>query len=844
MTWLADDVAARWEARVRRHRPAADRRRAGAPPGRHGRDRRTRCASGAAGRGRRSRRAARRARGPRPGQRPARADRPARRHGRRAAADRFALAARRGRPRGVVAAGRRTGRAAASEQRRGPAGAAIADALPGEHAEQAGLVDAIDDPGEPERYSEPGYRRIRRLGDELSMLRRRQDQPLPELVADVERTLLLDIEAIRPTRRRRPGPPGRVRRRRRRLRLGQPVRDLAALLDYLRDRRERRGRAEPGEVEVGRGPRPDPHHARRQGPGVADRRRAACGARTCSPGRASRLRGSRRSPSCPPTCAATARTCPASASPAAPTARRSRRRWPSTTRSSSERRLVEERRLCYVALTRSERVLLVSGHWWGETGSRPRAVGVPERDRADVLRDDRASGTVDEWAASRPRTTTNPLVADVARTARWPVDPLARAGAPVLADRAPEAGLPRRCPAGTERRVRRGRRSGRLGGRDVDVLLAERARKRPSGGNGCSLPDQLTVSQLVELAGDPDALAPAAPAAAVPAEPLGPPRHGVPRLAGAAVRRQPAARPGRTARRGRRRRGRRTPTWRRCGRRSWPASGRTRVPHEVEVPFETEVAGVAVRGRMDAVFAEPGRRLDGGGLEDRRGADGERLPALAVQLAAYRLAWAALPDVRCERCARRSTTSGDHTLRPADLLDADGLRALLREHRPGRGDVGVQDLQQPAAEGRGARTRWPGSGATSRRAGPVVAGADEADAVVVELDQRPRVVVAALGHEHGWDGARVISVPHASRALMVDSVTRMPTSSTAETGTTSWGTRARTRSWNQDGFGRGGSAVLGAPAVLVRALQFHVDRPGRPESPRARQRAHTVPSAS
>src|SRR5262249_13261431 len=37
-----------------------------------------------------------------------------------------------------------------------------------------------------------------------------------------------------------------------------------------------------------------------------------------------------------------------------------------------ERRVVEERRLLYVALTRAEQTLLVSGHRWGETGDRPR----------------------------------------------------------------------------------------------------------------------------------------------------------------------------------------------------------------------------------------------------------------------------------------------------------------------------------------------------------------------------------------------------------------------------------------------------------------------------------------
>src|SRR5205814_217640 len=35
-----------------------------------------------------------------------------------------------------------------------------------------------------------------------------------------------------------------------------------------------------------------------------------------------------------------------------------------------------------------------------------------------------------------------------------------------------------------------------------------------------------------------------------------------------------------------------------------------RTPVEVEVPFATTVAGVVLRGRMDAVFADPGGRFD------------------------------------------------------------------------------------------------------------------------------------------------------------------------------------------------------------------------------------------
>ena len=103
-----------------------------------------------------------------------------------------------------------------------------------------------------------------------------------------------------------------------------------------------------------------------------------------------------------------------------------------------------------------------------------------------------------------------------------------------------------------------------------------------------------------------------------------------------------------------------------------------RRPVEAEVPFETVIAGVAVRGRMDAVFADP----DGGFtvVDWKTGPlpDDARLPALAVQLAAYRMAWADLAGVPPENVrAAFHYVRADVTLRPADLLDADGLRALL-----------------------------------------------------------------------------------------------------------------------------------------------------------------------
>ena len=57
------------------------------------------------------------------------------------------------------------------------------------------------------------------------------------------------------------------------------------------------------------------------------------------------------------------------------------------------------------------------------------------------------------------------------------------------------------------------------------------------------------------------------------------------------------------------------------------------------------------------------------------GADAQ---AAAVQLAAYRLAWAALSGVDVERIgAAFHYVRSNETISPIDLLDADGLRQLI-----------------------------------------------------------------------------------------------------------------------------------------------------------------------
>jgi DNA helicase II / ATP-dependent DNA helicase PcrA len=213
--------------------------------------------------------------------------------------------------------------------------------------------------------------------------------------------------------------------------------------------------------------------------------------------------------------------------------------------------------------------------------------------------------------------------------------------------------------------------------REIDVLLAERNARR--AGQRVVLPVHLSVSQLVELAEDPSALA-------------------------ARLRRPLPFAPNPMARRGTAFHAwleRRFGSTRLIDHDELPGAAdeaaapntdlgllqsaflasewATRSPHDVEVPFETVFDGVGVRGRMDAVFAD----ADGGWtvVDWKTGAvPGEvTLRAVSVQLAVYRLAWSVLSATPLSRVrAAFHYVRDNRTVRPADLLDADGLRDLLR----------------------------------------------------------------------------------------------------------------------------------------------------------------------
>ncbi|HEY3292887.1 MAG TPA: ATP-dependent DNA helicase [Candidatus Nanopelagicaceae bacterium] len=102
-----------------------------------------------------------------------------------------------------------------------------------------------------------------------------------------------------------------------------------------------------------------------------------------------------------------------------------------------------------------------------------------------------------------------------------------------------------------------------------------------------------------------------------------------------------------------------------------------RQPFAVEVPFETVVSGVLLRGRIDAVY-KVGDKFE---VVDWKTGSKKLGESAAIQLAVYRLAWAKLNDIDLEdvSAAFHYVPTGV-TDRRADLLDEDGLIALLEAY--------------------------------------------------------------------------------------------------------------------------------------------------------------------
>ena len=595
-------------------------------------------------------------------------------------------------PRDLVALGVRArglARDQAGQPDRGsPAGSVTAEdhltrAVADFTAETGSLVEALDDLGAAAAYSAGGYERLSALAGELRALRRHVGRPLPELVTEVERALGLDVEVTA-----RPGASPAAARA-----------DLDAFADaaaaFAGDAQEptlgaflaylTAAEAEEFGLEAGQVSDTDSvklatvHSAKGlQWPAVVV---PGLSAGTRAQNFPARPRLSTRWTDNPRLLPFWLRGDEADLPALAGLDPDSLAAF---SRACTDRNTAEERRLAYVAVTRAAYWLACTGYWWG-VGKSPLG---PSPFLDEVAASCQAgAGLVAQWADQPAAGAENPALAEPL-TASWPAPPgggryEAIRAAGDLVDAAAAAGQGGVAAAAGGAAADSARYADLVAGwaSDADLLLAERSRRRPDGPIPVDLPRRFGVSALVMMARDPAELA------AQIRRPM--PRPPAPRAQrGTAFHRWLEERFGQM---------RLIDAGDLAGavdadlvsddadlaelkERFEAGEWGQRWPVEVEMPFETRVGDRLVRGRIDAIFADD----SGGGFDvvdwktgrpPRRGREGR---AVAVQLAAYRLAWAALAGVPVEQVrAAFYYVRDDLTVRPADLLEAAGLAELI-----------------------------------------------------------------------------------------------------------------------------------------------------------------------
>lgn len=336
----------------------------------------------------------------------------------------------------------------------------------------------------------------------------------------------------------------------------------------------------------------------------------------------------------------------------------------------------EERRLAYVALTRARHVLVCSSSAWGGGRSKPTSA-------SPYLEALRGLATAGEpgyrelaWIDDGDIGDSNPARTRSERAA-WPIDPLRDRRDSMDSAAAAVRAAAEAQRLGTE--PESGENPGADQGRWKDEVRRALARQQQPSGSSVELPTHISASLMVELTEDSAAVA-------------------------RRLRRPVPRRPGTAARRG-------------TAFHAWieefyastgmldlgefPGAADSfvddglqldqltenflrspwaeRTPYGIEVPVETRVQALVVRGRIDAVFLDEDGSWD---LIDwktgRPPAPADRA-AKAVQLAVYRLAWSRLQGVPLESVRAAFYYVGENLLvRPHDLADGGALEEILR----------------------------------------------------------------------------------------------------------------------------------------------------------------------
>jgi DNA helicase-2/ATP-dependent DNA helicase PcrA len=562
------------------------------------------------------------------------------------------------------------------------------------------LVEALDDLGTAEGYTPAGYARMTTLAAELRMLRSHVGRPLAELVTEVERTLGLDIEVAS-----RPGTDPAAARADldafadAAAAFAGDTREptLGAFLAYLAAAESEEFGLEAGQVGETDSVKLATVHAAKglQWAAVFVPGLAAGGQRHVFPAKPRvSTRWTDNARLLPFSLRGDAADLPALNG-------LSGTDLEAFTAACAARDMAEERRLAYVAATRAAYLLACSGYWWSDGTSRLGPSQFLTEIRAACAD---GAGEIAEWQPEPEPDAVNPALAEPL-TASWPHTERARPGlrqAGALVDAAlrdlresgapaggaeappPAGGAEAPPPAGGAEAPPPDDCAELIAAwrRDTDLLLAERESRQSGRSSTVALPQQLAVSALVTMARDPGELAQQVrrpmPRGPVPQAARGTAFHlwlehrfgqapliGTDELPGAADELSAETD---------------TPDIDWLKARFEAGEWASRWPAEVEVPFETLIGDRLVRGRIDAVFADhPGGGFDvvdwKTGLQPSSAAEKR---AVAVQLAAYRLAWAALAGVAVDEVrAAFYYVRDDVTVRPADLLDAGGLAALI-----------------------------------------------------------------------------------------------------------------------------------------------------------------------